>query len=213
MNRWVIFGAAEIRDYAAIRNKIKEDDVIVCADGGYRHLEPLGLCADLILGDFDSAPRPETDAEVLTFPVEKDDTDMLLAVKEGLRRGCRSFLMFGGTGGRFDHTYANLQTLLYAEKHGASAALADAENFMFLLKNDTAYIEKNEGENVSVFAFDPVCSGVTLTGFYYPLRNGTLYAHMPLGASNRITAPQGKITVKKGTLLIVISKEGNAHEG
>ncbi len=207
MNRWVIFGAAEIRDYDAIRPKIQTDDVIVCADGGYRHLEPLGLRADLILGDFDSAPKPETDAELLTFPVEKDDTDMMLAVKEGLRRGCRSFLLFGGTGGRFDHTYANLQTLLYAEKHGASAALADERSMMFLLKNDTAYIEKNEGEKVSVFAFDPICAGVTLTGFYYPLQNGTLYSHVPLGAGNHIIEPQGKITVRKGTLLVVISKE------
>ncbi|MBQ7595225.1 MAG: thiamine diphosphokinase [Clostridia bacterium] len=208
MKRWVIFGAADIADYSSAAKRLTGDDFIVCADGGQKHLAPLGLDADLYLGDYDSSEKPDTDKETLLFPVEKDDTDMMLAIKEGLKRGCRSFLIFGGTGGRADHTFSNIQTLLYAEKHGASAALADERNFMFFLKNDTAYIEKNEGEKVSVFAFDPAVSGVTLEGFYYPLVNGTLYSHMPVGVSNYIVADRGKITVKKGTLLIIISKEG-----
>lgn len=208
MKRWVILGAADIGDYSAIKSRIKSDDYIVCADGGQKHLAPLGIEADLYLGDYDSSQKPETDKELLLYPVEKDYSDTQIAVMTGLKRGCRSFLIFGGTGGRADHTYANIQTLLYAERHGASAALADERNFMFFLKNDTAYIEKNEGEKVSVFAYDPAVSGVTLKGFYYPLVNGTLYSHLPVGVSNYIVDQKGTITVKKGTLLIIISKEG-----
>lgn len=207
MKRWVIFGAADIDDYSAVKSRLQSGDFIVCADGGQRHLAPLGIECSLFLGDYDSSDKPETDAETLIFPVEKDDTDMLIAVKEGIKRGCRSFLIFGGTGGRADHTFANIQTLLYAEKHGASAALADDKNFMFFLRNDTAYIEKNEGEKVSVFAFDASVSGVTLEGFHYPLKNANLYSHFPVGISNYIEAEKGKITVKKGTLLIILSRE------
>lgn len=208
LKRWVILGAADISDYSSVKARLRDDDFIVCADGGLKHLDPLGIKADLYLGDYDSAQKPETDKELLLFPVEKDYTDTMLAVQTGLKRGCRSFMIFGGTGGRADHTFANIQTLLYAEKHGASAALADGANFMFFLKNDTAYIERNEGEKVSIFAYDPAVSGVTLEGFYYPLVNGTLYSHLPVGVSNHIVAGTGRITVKKGTLLIIISKEG-----
>ena len=105
-----------------------------------------------------------------------------------------------------DHTFANIQTLMYAEKHGASAVLADERNFAFVLKNDTAFVEKNEGEKVSVFAFDSSVSGVTLEGFHYPLKNVSLFSHYPLGVSNYIEGERGKITVKKGALLIILSK-------
>lgn len=207
MKRWVILGAAEINDCTEIKSKIHSDDFIVCADGGQKHLENLGLTADLFIGDFDSSEKPDGDAEIITFPVEKDDTDTLLAIKEGIKRGIKSFMIFGGLGGRLDHTFANIQTLLYAEKHGASAALADEHNFAFILKNDTAYIEKNEGEKVSVFAFENSVSGVNLEGFKYNLKNADLFSHYPVGVSNYITGDKGKISVKKGTLLIILSKE------
>ena len=207
LSRWIILGAAEIGDYGAVKNKLNKDDFIVCADGGQRHLEPLELKADLYIGDYDSSEMPESNAEIIKLPVEKDDTDTLAALKEGIKRGSRSFLILGGTGGRMDHTFANIQTLMYAEKHGASAALADEKNFAFILRNDTAFIEKNEGEKVSVFAFDQSVSDVTLEGFKYPLKNANLFSHFPVGVSNEIIASQGKITVKKGTLLIIISRD------
>lgn len=207
MNRWVIIGAAPINDYEKIRKKLRNDDFIVCADGGSHHLDGLGLKADLYLGDYDSSEKPESEIETIVFPVEKDDTDTLIALKEGIKRGCKSFLIIGGTGGRMDHTFANIQTLMYAEKHGASAALADENNFAFILRNDTAYIEKNDGEKVSIFSFDTSVSGVTLEGFHYPLKNMNLFSHYPLGVSNYVEKEQGKVTVKKGTLLIIISHE------
>lgn len=207
MKRWVIIGAADIKNYDALKSKINEDDYIVAADGGQRHLEPLGVKADLYLGDYDSSSKPETSVKTLVYPVEKDDTDTMIALKKGVAAGCKSFMILGGTGGRFDHTFANIQALLYAERHGASAALADEGNFIFVLKNDTAVIENNPGEKVSLFALDGAAHGITLEGFYYSLQNGTLYPFDPMGTSNYITAPQGKVTVKKGTLLIVISKE------
>lgn len=207
MKRWVILGAAEIKDYSAIKPKIAEDDFIVCADGGQKHLDPLGLKADLYLGDFDSSKKPDTDTEILTYPIEKDDTDMMLAVKEGIKRGCKSFVLFGGMGGRFDHTFANIQTLLFADKKGATAILADENNFAFILKNDKAFIERNVNEKVSFFPLNGPAHGVSLEGFYYEADNISLFPYDTLATSNFVIAPQGKATVKKGTLLVVISNE------
>ena len=103
MKRWVIIGAADIKNYDALKSKINEDDYIVAADGGQRHLEPLGVKADLYLGDYDSSSKPETSVKTLVYPVEKDDTDTMLALKKGVAAGCKSFMILGGTGGRFDH--------------------------------------------------------------------------------------------------------------
>lgn len=207
MRRWAIIGAADVFDYESIKSRLRDDDFLVSVDAGQRHVEKLGLKADLYIGDFDSSEVPITDVETLTYPIEKDDTDTMLAIKAGLARGCRSFIIFGGMGGRFDHTIANIHALCYADKHNASAALADENNFVFVLRNDSAIIENNKNEKISLFALNGAAHGVTLEGFYYKLNNASLFGHDPVGTSNYLIKPTGKITVKKGTLLVVISKE------
>ena len=97
--------------------------LVIAADGGLRHLEAQGLTADLIVGDFDSLGRVPEGDNILRHPVEKDDTDMLLAVRTGLDRGYRVFVLYGGLGGRLDHTYANLQVLNFLASRGASGGL------------------------------------------------------------------------------------------
>ena len=92
---------------------------VIAADQGLRYLEEAGITPDLIVGDFDSLGIVPQGANVVRHPVEKDDTDMMLAVKTGLARGYRTFVLYGGLGGRLDHTYANFQTLTYLARHGA----------------------------------------------------------------------------------------------
>ena len=79
-------------------------DVVFAADGGYRHCQAAGLQPDLLLGDFDSLNDLPKGIPIHTFPVEKDDTDTMLAIKYGLKEGYRTFHLYGGTGGRPDHT-------------------------------------------------------------------------------------------------------------
>ena len=86
-------------------------DLILAADGGYRHCQAAGLRPDLLLGDLDSLETPPQALPVQTFPAEKDDTDTMLAVKYALAQGCTTVHLYGCTGGRLDHTLANLQTL------------------------------------------------------------------------------------------------------
>ena len=88
------------------------EDVVLAADGGYRHCQTAGITPDLLLGDFDSlgSQRPDN-IPTHTFPVEKDDTDTMLAIRYGLEQGYQTFHLYGGTGGRMDHTLANLQAL------------------------------------------------------------------------------------------------------
>ena len=102
---------------------LPEGALVIAADGGLAHLERRGLTADLIVGDFDSLGWVPEGPKVIRHPVEKDDTDMMLAVRTGLARGCRDFLLYGGLGGRLDHAYANLQTLVWLAEHGARGRL------------------------------------------------------------------------------------------
>ena len=115
MNRCVIIGGAEIGDYSRISRSLRRDDFCICCDSGLRHAEKLGMTPSLIVGDFDSSERPDTDIETIVLPREKDDTDTVYAAKEAVRRGFDDFLLIGVTGARFDHTFGNISLLLWLE--------------------------------------------------------------------------------------------------
>ena len=124
-NRCVIVGGAPIDHYEYVRSFLREGDFVVCCDAGLRHEKALGVCASLIVGDFDSHERPVTDREVIVLPHEKDDTDTFYAVKECLKRGFTDFLLLGMTGGRLDHTLGNLQALVMLDEAGVRACMVD----------------------------------------------------------------------------------------
>ena len=117
MRRCFIFAAGT---YYGLRERPRTGDLVLAADAGYLACRQAGVVPDLLLGDFDSMDQPADFDRIRRVPVEKDDTDTMLAVKTGLEQGCGEFYLYGGTGGkRLDHTLANLQTLLYLRRHGA----------------------------------------------------------------------------------------------
>ena len=114
MKRCFIFAAGT---YYGLRERPQTGDLVLAADAGYLACRQAGITPDLLLGDFDSMDQPADFDHVCRVPVEKDDTDTMLAVKTGLEQGCGEFYIYGGTGGRrLDHTLANLQTLLYTKR-------------------------------------------------------------------------------------------------
>lgn len=119
MKECVIFCAAGFDGLAV---PLTEEDYLIAADGGLKHMESLGVTPNAIIGDFDSLNYIPTGAEV--FPVEKDDTDSMLAVKLGLSKGYDRFLLYGGLDGvRLDHTVANYQALQYLADRDARGIL------------------------------------------------------------------------------------------
>ena len=107
-------------DMAPARFTPGEGDYIIAADAGCRHLERLGARPDLIVGDFDSLGRIPSFPNVEVCPVEKDDTDSMIALRHAVTLGCRRILLFGALGGRrLDHTLANIQALAWARAQGA----------------------------------------------------------------------------------------------
>ena len=178
----------------------------IAADGGLQHLNALGHTPNVILGDFDSLGYVPQNSMV--FPVEKDDTDAMLAVRQGLDQGCTRFVIYGALEGpRLDHTVAGFQTLQFLADHGAQGYLVGKDTVVTVLKNDTLTLPAlNEGI-VSVFCLGQTAQGVTIEGLQYGLTNGTLSAGFPLGVSNHFAGREATITVADGSLLIFLPRE------
>ena len=179
-----------------------DDDLVIAADGGIDTLRSLDIRVDLAVGDFDSARGVPSGVDTLRFKVEKDETDMHLAYLEGKRRGYTKFHLYGGVGGRVDHTFANYCLLSYIAAQGDEAVLYDREYIAYAIKNKSTRISGEAKKGVSVFAFGGEARGVFIKGLYYEAENVTLSPAFPLGASNHKTGSLAEISVKDGTLLI-----------
>lgn len=203
MASFVIFCAA---GFSGLAEPLGDGDFIMAADGGLVHLQQLGLTPDGILGDFDSLGYVPEKAKI--FPVEKDDTDSMLAVRQGLKLGYRRFVLYGSLDGpRLDHTVANFQTLQFLADHGAEGWLVGNTYMVTVVKNGTLRFPAEAEGILSVFCMGADAHGVTLTGLKYPLEDVTLTAGFPLGVSNHFIGQAASVTVKDGSLLVLYDRK------
>ena len=203
MGTCIVFCAA---GFDALVEPVASDDFIIAADGGFVHTQKLGITPDIILGDFDSLGYTPDRANV--FPVEKDDTDAMLAVRRGLQLGYRKFVLYGSLDGpRLDHTVANFQTLQFLADRDAAGYLVGSGQLVTVVKNGSLTFPAGMEGTISVFCMGKDAEGVTLEGLYYPLENGTLTAGFPLGVSNHFTGAAAAITVRNGSLLVVWDRQ------
>ena len=122
--RCFIFGSAPIESYNYLKNMDFSDSLIICADGGIKHAEALGLTPDVWLGDGDSLCGDDVEVgERYTLPVRKDNTDMDLAIELALEKGCKDITVIGGIGGRRDHEFSHFCLLKKLLENGAKAGL------------------------------------------------------------------------------------------
>lgn len=208
METCVIFCAAGF-DFPA--EPVGSGDLVIAADGGLTHTEKLGLAPDVILGDFDSLGFVPTGATV--FPVEKDDTDAMLAIRHGLERGFKRFVIYGGLdGSRLDHTLANFQALQYLADRGAVGYLVGEKYLVTVVKNSSIRFPAEAEGIVSVFCLGADAEEVWLKGLQYPLENGRLTAGFPLGVSNHFVGEKSEISVKNGSLLVLWDRKNGFPE-
>lgn len=209
MNRCVIFGGGEIADIRYTQNLLQKGDYIICADRGYAYCSSINVIPDLVLGDFDSySGKVSPKCEILRYPIEKDDTDTMLAVKEAIRRGYQEILMVGMLGGRLDHTLANIQTLVYAVQHGESAQIIDKGCRITVIKdNQSVTIPYERGFHFSVFCHSDKAQGVSIRHAKYELEDADITNGFPIGVSNAfLPGEDAQVSVKKGILVIVANQ-------
>lgn len=183
-------------------------DYVIAADAGYENACRVGVEPDLLLGDYDSAPRPEAGAKTVFLPAEKDDTDTYYAARKALELGATDVVIVGGLGGaRLDHTLANLQTLVFLAKNGVCATLADTDNEVTALLPGTHRIQARPGWYFSIFSAGEQAPGVTLEGLKYPLHDYTLTHAFPIGVSNEFAAETATLRFSAGMIYLVLSRK------
>ena len=191
--------------------KSREYAPVICADGGVIHACRLGIKPDILLGDFDSAPeellKKYSDVERITFPPEKDYTDLHLALEEAAKRGAQRIDCLGATGTRLDHTLTNIDLLSLGERTGVPVTLLDANNrIRFCSRELHIRKEQQYGKYVSILPFTDTARE-SLFGMKYPLTRGLIRRGASLTVSNEITDAEGIIEVLSGAVLVLETRD------
>ncbi len=212
MSKCILIGAG---DLTMGELSVANDDYVIAVDGGLSYCSILNVEPDLILGDFDSVSEQEKLAveqlkqtvpeKICQLPVCKDDTDMLAAIKKGLELGYTDFRIYAATGGRFDHTLANIQCLLYLKNHGAVGYLVDGMGMVLVLQNESVHFRKELEGTMSLFALTGEAKGVNIRGMKYPLENAVITNDFPIGISNEFIGEAAEVSVEDGELVCMIS--------
>ncbi len=201
-NRCVIVGSMNVDSRIQEYN---DEIYLIAADGGLLNVEKNNIKPDLIIGDFDSLGFEPEGENVIKYPVEKDDTDMMLAVKKAIDLGCNEIVVFGGCGGRLDHTLANINTMVYALEKGANISILDSENDLYITDDDIKLSHRDK-DNFSLFAIEEKVV-VDIEGAKYSGENIVISNNTTLGVSNSFVDDEVKISVLEGAIIVVVSSE------
>lgn len=206
----VIFAGGEVEDYQWLAAQIQGLDYLICADGGTRHARALDLSPNLIIGDMDSISREllqsyrQAGVKIKHYPQEKDEVDTELAVIEAIRRGAKEILLFGATGGRLDHTLANIHIIIQAAEQGCRLKIVDRYQRLYLITPALpATISGAVGDIISLLPVNGRVTGANSCGLKWELNNHTFTMGSSLGVSNELTAGSAWIKVQQGMLLLV----------
>ena len=208
MKAFIYTGGVILPD--GITERPKAGDLCIAADGGYRNAERLGVRVDVLLGDFDTLGEPkdlDERTEILRVPTEKDFTDTQLAVETAIARGADDIVIIGGLGGRLDHTLSNLAILEDLCQRHVFALITDGQNRVRYLDASSMLVARSDFRYLSLLAAGERARGVSVEGCRYPLKNATLSRNVQYAVSNEITGNCALISVKRGALYIIESRD------
>ncbi len=208
----IVIGAG---DLTVGQVNVGEEDLVIVVDGGINYCAVLEIEPDILIGDFDSVNeaqraailqmKEEAPERVVVLKPEKDDTDMLAALRLGLEKGYDYFLIYGGCGGRMEHTIANIQCLLYLKNHGAVGYLMDGSGMVFVMKNEEVKLRDNLEGYFSLFCLGKEAKGVNIRGMKYELTDYVMTNDFPIGVSNEFIGKEATISVKDGELVGIVN--------
>lgn len=208
----IVIGAG---DLTVGQVNVGEEDLVIAVDGGINYCAVLEIEPDILLGDFDSVNDAQREAilqmkeevpkRVVVLKPEKDDTDMLAALRLGLEKGYDYFLIYGGLGGRMEHSIANIQCLLYLKNHGAVGYLMDGNGMVFVMKNEEVKLRDNLEGYFSLFCLGKEAKGVNIKGMKYELTDYVMTNDFPIGVSNEFIGKEAIISVEDGELIGIVN--------
>ena len=191
--------------------------IVVAADRGAMLAKEAGLTIDCLLGDFDSLPIKEfaeiknCAKRVLSYPQDKDYSDLELALRFCADENCKSIKILAALGGdRLEHTLFNVISILeVADDLGLEAEICSPELSIFQMCHRQKILSNRKGELISIIALDREII-FTIEGTKWPLNHATLKRSSTRGLSNLIISPEVKLTSHEGRALIVVSNLSNS---
>jgi len=213
--RAIIIASGDIGNERWLKEYIRPEDVVICADGGYNHLARIGRMPEIIIGDMDSIREEyRADCRHLIHPRKKDETDAQLALDYAIENGYHDVKFLGALGGkRIEHALANVLMLQYAAVHGVKLAIETPVSSITLHQGPTtAILQGHTGDYLSLIPIGGDVTGITTHHLEYSLHDGTLYFGVPMGISNVLMADTCSVELQEGILLAILTKADEVDE-
>ena len=216
MPRTLIFANGILPDPASARKILRDDDIIVCADGGTRHALALGLTPSVIIGDLDSIleeekrKMKEDGVQILQYPRDKNETDLELALNYAIESGAHEIIVIAAQGNRLDQTLGNLALLTNVQLSTLNVKLDDGMEEAFFCRGRSE-VRGRRGDLVSLIPWGSGVSGVRTEGLRWPLSNETLFPHKTRGISNEMLDEVAEIQITSGLLLVIHRRQSSSE--
>ena len=210
----VIFANGKLTETQTVVSTSAQADLIIAVDGGANHCAYLGISPQILLGDLDSIDTDillefqKKDVTISRFPVDKDKTDLELALDLAKEKQATQVTIFAALGGRWDMSLANLLLLAAPDYAAMEITIMDSETTIQVVRGESeTTIAAPLGTTTSLIPLGGDAEGVTVSGFKYPLPNAVLHHTSTRGLSNVVLDQPAKIHLKKGVMLIVVSRD------
>lgn len=213
----MIFANGDLQNPQAIKRMAAQAGTIIAADGGLAHIQALGLTPHMLIGDLDSVSTEqvrwaeEQGAEVRRFPMEKDETDLELALIAAAETHPRRILIVAALGGRLDQTLSNIFLLNLPVLANLDVRIDDGQQEVILVRESTELVGK-PGDLVSLLPLSPIVRGITTSGLEYPLDDESMIFYHSRGVSNRMTGSTARVEFQSGILICIHERKGEVYD-
>ncbi len=204
-----IFVNGELGSPLSLNSQIHSSDWLVAADAGYHLVKAIKLVPNLVIGDLDSLSEEDLEEikalkiPLQRFPMDKDETDLELAINACVARGSQAIRIVGAHGGRLDQELGILFQLQRPDLATIDTRLEDGRTEAWLLRTE-AVIHGEAGDIVSLLPVSGAAvHGIITEGLHYPLRAETLWPYKTRGLSNVMESKEARISIREGTLICV----------
>jgi thiamine pyrophosphokinase len=206
----LVFANGDLYNGPAVRAAldVPKPWLVIAADGGLRHALALHLVPNLVIGDMDSADldmlahAKKQGADVQYFPVDKDETDLELALTAAAQRDCDPIRIVGAVGDRLDQTVGNIYLLALPALRGRDVRLVNGKQTTWLAYPGETLIAGQPGDTLSLIPVETEAAGIVTENLEYPLRHETLMFGPARGMSNILLSGEARVTFEGGLLLM-----------
>lgn len=188
-------------------------DFVIGVDGGCKCLLKNNIIPDYIVGDFDSSDEDDVNflesngAIKHQYNSEKDFTDSEIAVNLAADNHATEIILLGGTGTRFDHTFANIGLMLKMKKIGINLIIVDENNKINMIDKNAQFKRDKNYDYISFLAYKDEVFNLEIKGAKYSLENFNLKVGEGRTVSNEFLKDEIDVSFTSGIILAIYSKD------